>query len=629
LSIRIGSNIAALQAQRSLGKADESLQSIYVRLSSGMRINRASDDAAGLSIASSLNTDSRIFTQAIRNVNDGISMLSIAEGALQSVSGLTMRLRELAIQSSNGVYGITQRRSLDAEADALVNEFNRVIASTRFNGINLLDGTSRSLTLQAGKGNDAILSSQLGNKLGRFVGTGSVSSHQTSTTSMNGNRILLADLNGDGNLDQVYGTSSSLNGTAVRLGNGDGTFRVEVTYRSEFTSPSQLIDLNGDGKLDLIGVGNGSGTISVALGNGDGSFAVNSTVAAGFGGGLTLSGVTAGDINGDGVQDLVSWHSSSSRFSVLIGNGNGTYQAATTTTLTGVNNNMGINLTDMNGDGRSDILVNFSSGGNLGILYANTNGSFAAPTTINIGSGEVTGVSATDMNGDGILDIIGFDAAGSNRIKVRLGNGNGTFGATISSGSTNGYTALVSGDLNGDGIMDLYSTYFGTGVFEALIGNGDGTFKSAVSYATGATNVFAPVIGDLDNNGSMEILFTSTGVGGVLTLTQNQQFSSNMATLNLNTRQEALNSLNVIDSVFARIQSELGSIGSFISRYSTTLNHLAGSREQYIAAESRIMDVDVAEESSALISKRIVQQAAAAILAQASQEPALALRLLQ
>lgn len=628
MSIRIGSNIAALQAQRSLGKADESLQSIYTRLSSGMRINRASDDAAGLSIASSLNTDSRIFTQAIRNVNDGISMLSIAEGALQSVSGLTMRLRELAIQSSNGVYGASQRRSMDAEADALVNEFNRVIASTRFNGINLLDGSSRSLTLQAGKGNDAILSSQLGNKLGRFVGTGSIASQQTYTTSMTGNRILLADLNGDGNLDQVYGTSSFQNGTAVRLGNGDGTFRVEVTYRSEFTSPSQLIDLNGDGKLDLIGVGNGSGTISVALGNGDGSFAVNSNVAAGFGVGA-LSGVTAGDINGDGIQDLVSWRSTASQFSVLLGNGNGTYQAGTTTTLTGVNNNMGINLTDMNGDGRSDILVNFSSGGNLGILYANTNGSFAAPTTINIGSGEVTGVSATDINGDGILDLIGFDAAGSNRIKVRLGNGNGTFGATISSGSANGYTALVSGDLNGDGIMDLYSTYFGTGVFEALIGNGDGTFKSAVSYATGNGTAFAPVIGDLDNNGSMEILFTSTGTGRVITLTQNQQFSSAMATLNLNTRQDALNSLSVIDSVFARIQSELGSIGSFMSRYSITLNHLARSREQYKAAESRIMDVDVAEESSALISKRIVQQAAAAILAQASQEPVLALRLLQ
>ena len=109
MAIKIGSNIPSLQAQRRLGEATSSLSKISERLSSGQRINRVSDDAAGLAIADDLNAKSRIFTQAIRNGNDGISLLNIADSAIENLSGVVSRIRELAEQSANGTYSNKQR----------------------------------------------------------------------------------------------------------------------------------------------------------------------------------------------------------------------------------------------------------------------------------------------------------------------------------------------------------------------------------------------------------------------------------------------------------------------------------------------------------------------------------------
>lgn len=123
MTIKIGSNIASIQAQRRLGEASSSLSKIYERLSSGQRINSAADDAAGLAIADELNVRSRVFTQAIRNGNDGISLLNIADSAIENLSGLITRIRELSEQSANGTYSDQQREALDQEAQSLSDEF--------------------------------------------------------------------------------------------------------------------------------------------------------------------------------------------------------------------------------------------------------------------------------------------------------------------------------------------------------------------------------------------------------------------------------------------------------------------------------------------------------------------------
>lgn len=142
MSINIRTNVPSLSAQRNLGIATERLNTSYERLSSGLRINRASDDAAGLAIAESLKTEANIATVAIRNANDGISIISIADQAIGQISNVLSRLAELAQQSANGVYGNIQRSALQNEFTALQSEVERIAFTTEFNGLRLLSGSS-------------------------------------------------------------------------------------------------------------------------------------------------------------------------------------------------------------------------------------------------------------------------------------------------------------------------------------------------------------------------------------------------------------------------------------------------------------------------------------------------------
>lgn len=154
MGIRIGSNISSLQAQRSLSASTDKLSSAFERLSSGQRINHAGDDAAGLAVSSSLKADTHIYSQGVRNLNDGISALSIADGAVENLSNIVMRLQELAEQAANGALGYKQRKSLDDEAQALAKEYFRISRTSEFNDLKLFDGTVQGLRLQAGYGTD-------------------------------------------------------------------------------------------------------------------------------------------------------------------------------------------------------------------------------------------------------------------------------------------------------------------------------------------------------------------------------------------------------------------------------------------------------------------------------------------
>lgn len=140
MAINIRTNIPSLAAQRNLDASTNRLNTSYERLSSGLRINRARDDAAGLAIAESLKADSSIATVAIRNANDGISIISIADQAIGQIGNTLARLAELAEQSANGVFANTQRSALQNEFNALQSEIERIAFTTKFNGLTLLSG---------------------------------------------------------------------------------------------------------------------------------------------------------------------------------------------------------------------------------------------------------------------------------------------------------------------------------------------------------------------------------------------------------------------------------------------------------------------------------------------------------
>jgi flagellin len=154
MGLRINTNTASLNAQRNLMGTKLNLDKSLERLSSGYRINRAGDDAAGLAISENLRAQVRGLKQASRNAQDGVSLVQVAEGGLNEVSSILIRLRELAVQSASDTIGPVERQFLNVEYDQLNSEIDRIAAGTEFNGTPLLSGTGSILDFQVGTRND-------------------------------------------------------------------------------------------------------------------------------------------------------------------------------------------------------------------------------------------------------------------------------------------------------------------------------------------------------------------------------------------------------------------------------------------------------------------------------------------
>jgi len=153
MTMSIRTNVASLNAQRNLASSQSTLDSSMSRLSSGYRITKAGDDAAGLGISTKLEAQIRSFNQASRNANDGISVIQTTEASLNETSNILTRLRELAMQSASDGIGTTERGYIQTEASQLVNEVGRIAAVTNFNGTQLLDGSAGTLDFQVGVAN--------------------------------------------------------------------------------------------------------------------------------------------------------------------------------------------------------------------------------------------------------------------------------------------------------------------------------------------------------------------------------------------------------------------------------------------------------------------------------------------
>lgn len=156
MGLRINTNVASLNAQRNLRQTRLSMDRTLEKLSSGQRINRAGDDAAGLAISENLKAQVRGLAQAERNAEDGISLVQIAEGGLSEVSNILIRLRELAVQAASDTIGGTERKFLNVEFEQLTSEIDRIANSTEFNRVPLLNGTGAVFDIQIGTRNDPI-----------------------------------------------------------------------------------------------------------------------------------------------------------------------------------------------------------------------------------------------------------------------------------------------------------------------------------------------------------------------------------------------------------------------------------------------------------------------------------------
>ena len=245
MAITIGTNIASLQAQRRLANATEALGSTYERLSSGQRINKASDDAAGLAIADSLRASQRVATVAIRNANDGISVVAIADGALGQIGNVLTRLAELAEQSANGVFSTLQRSALQNEFTALGSEIERIAVTTQFNGVNLLSGSS-TIALQVGFNSASTSQITIANVQGTLTSLGLAGAGLSGLTySISGATILDGQSASRNALDAVNAAISSLAQTRGTLGAAESRLRVSINNlavaRENFASAESRI----------------------------------------------------------------------------------------------------------------------------------------------------------------------------------------------------------------------------------------------------------------------------------------------------------------------------------------------------------------------------------------------------
>ncbi len=155
MALVITTNVASLNAQKNLSGTNRAMDQSLARLSSGHRINQAADDAAGLAISENLRAQIRGLGQANRNANDGISLVQVAEGGLNEVSNMLIRLRELGVQAASDTIGDTERKFLDVEYQQLKSEIQRISEVTKFNGYDLLNGTGGIMDIQVGVHNDA------------------------------------------------------------------------------------------------------------------------------------------------------------------------------------------------------------------------------------------------------------------------------------------------------------------------------------------------------------------------------------------------------------------------------------------------------------------------------------------
>ncbi len=488
MGLSINTNVMSLNAQRNLGTSQSALSKSMQRLSSGLRINSAKDDAAGLAISDRMTSQIRGLNQAGRNANDGISLAQTAEGALQESTNILQRMRELAVQSANDTNTSSDRSSLQSEVSQLQSEMNRIADTTTFNGKNLLDGTFSGAKFQVGANANQVISFSVSSAKGTDLGTNRIQASGGAMQTAIAAAAAVPAANGN------TATSVVLAGTF----NGTG-YSQTAAFASGDTAAKIATAING--KTDTTGITATATTkAQMTMASGATSFTLNGTTIA--------ATVTAADL---------------------------------TTVVAAVND-----------------------------------------------KSSTTGVTA---------------AFGADKAHMVLTSASG---ADIALGDyTNGVaTATFAGGL-ATGAFSAAQTLTSAGNDSSIVGG----------YVT------------LDSTETYTATFSATTVNGSAAATASTL--SDIASVSVATQSGANDAISVIDGAINKIDSMRGGLGAIQNRFESTISNLSNVSENLSAARSRILDADIAQETSAMTKNNILQQAGVSILAQANQAPQLALSLLK
>lgn len=326
--------------------------------------------------------------------------------------------------------------------------------------------------------------------------------------------LTVGDFNGDGKMD-IAAANFLDNNVSLLIGNGDETFKPHLTLATG-QGPASIAagDFNADDKLDLIVANRNDDSVSLLLGNGDGTFQGHTDLsAASF-----PAAVVTGDFNGDGKLDIAV--GTFSAVSIMLGNGNGTFADHADVAVT---SGQSIAVADYNLDGATDLAVLGGGGSGVEMLLGQGDGTFTSGMSFPVGNPPNLAITTADLNKDGKPDLVVSNVGSisnipGNSISVLIGKGDGTFQSHVDYATAFGPVGVTTLDVNGDGALDVVvacagsnnvGPFAGRGV-SVLLGKGNGTFQT-FSNISGVTNPASPVVADLNNDGSPDLVVIGAG----------------------------------------------------------------------------------------------------------------------
>ncbi len=598
MAMYINTNIVSLNAQANLANSQSTLATDIQRLSSGLRINSAADDAAGMAIATRMGSQIAGQNQAIRNANDGISLAQTAQGAMQSIVQNLQTMRSLAVQSANATYSASDRASMNAEVQQLKAEIDRVAGSTTFNGVNLLDGTFAAQNFQVGANNtvnDSIQVSSIANMHTAELGSAGSSYAASTTGTATTTSLVAGDLTLNGyqvgasqmgtapgqTTASAYSIAQAINAISSSSGVTATANATVVNGGSSATAPTAFTAVNADsftingvavGAIAAGGTVQGQGAnVAAAINLVSSQTGVTATANATTGA-VTLTASDGRDINIAHVATTVNANSSFGTASALLA-GTGLTEATNTT---------------------SGTAVVTSAGGTSGTAYSAT----------------INGVSLSysSTTGDTTSAITASDVATA--WNTQLAASTATAGISVSASSTGVLTITSTG------------TNIGLSASSANVNLTTGTYAANHGTVT------------LSSSSSSGIVIGGAGASyaGLTTGTINASVSStvnSIASMDVLTASDASNAIATIDGAINTVNSAMGQMGAVQNRFQSVVTTLQTSVQNLSAAQSRIQDTDFAATTASLTQAQILQQAGTAMLAQANALPNAVLTLLK
>jgi len=658
MAMTINTNMASLNAQRNLTKTQSALNVSLGRLSSGLRINSAKDDAAGMAISNRFSAQIRGMDQAVRNANDGISMLQTSEGGMQEVTTILQRMRELSVQASNDTNSASDRASLQSEMDSLFSEIDRISGSTKFNGVGLLDGSGGTKTLQIGANSGENISVTLKStktkdlNLNGYSGLGELNSGRVNlgsgASNLRINDTQIATTFGATNTAKTAaaainlktgttGVTATAYNTYKGVGGGtgitDGTLKINNSTVGASGNMSELVDNINRDVSGVTAALNADGSITLSNNTGD-NISITGTSVGG-------SGFTKNDVAGTtaptAYRGYLSLSSADGSEIAVTASAVGTI--ATSTQKAGVGT-WGFNVST------GSKLIEGSSAGAISQTAA-SNAFAEGELSIN---GVKIGASSSASAGDkavainAVKDKTGVTAQGKTTVSYTLDMANITamtadsqFKINQSSiTGINGATSLsqVVTKINDMNLgINASADIYGKLVLTSESGqdiklNVDvaATINGAASYTRGTLTLTS------DTGVDIKISGTAGANGGLAKAGLVEQGGSDAAIgsgLSLSSVANANNAINRIDDALNKVAENRSDLGAIQNRLDSTISNLQNGSENFSAANGRIMDADFAKETANMSKQQIMMQAGVAMLAQAKQLPQQVLQLLQ